>query len=230
MTKLMSIAPVFAAALVLLGPAATKQDIPLSISRIFIEYNSSANDLGFHVLLDGEDWKGLQIVNPIGRTIFQVQGRGAYAGLGMTELFFEGAEPSLDEFPLEELLALFPEGDYEFEGKTVDGAEIEGIGTLSHAVPAGPSNVSANVKGTSLVISWDPVTGPPKGFPHRPINIVGYQIIVDTFQVTLPSKSTSVTISPEFVAALAPGEHPFEVLAIEASGNQTITESSFVTK
>jgi hypothetical protein len=90
--------------------------------------------------------------------------------------------------------------------------------------------VVAKVSGTSLVISWDPVTGPPKGFPQRPINIVGYQIIVDTFQVTLPSTSTSVTVSPEFVAALAKGEHPFEVLAIDASGNQTITESSFVTK
>ena len=33
---------------------------------------------------------------------------------------------------------------------------------------------------------------------------------------------------PEFVAALTPGEHAFEVLAIEQSGNQTLTEGSFV--
>jgi hypothetical protein len=91
----------------------------------------------------------------------------------MTELFFEGAEPSLDEFPLKELLALFPEGDYLFEGTTVDGETIQGTGTLSHAVPNGPADVSAELSGDSLVISWDPVTTTPPGFPKRPISIVG---------------------------------------------------------
>jgi len=37
-----------------------------------------------------------------------------------------------------------------------------------------------------------------------------------------------VTVSPEFVASLGHGEQLFEVLAIEAGGNQTITEGSFV--
>src|SRR5262249_33081099 len=155
--------------------------------------------------LDGEDWKSLRIINPNGRTIFDVQGGGPYKDLGMTELFFEGAEPSLDEFPLNDLLALFPEGTYEFDGRTVDGNEIDGEGTLSYAVPAGPTDVAAKVNGTSIVISWSPVTGPPKGFPRRRINVVGYQIIVDPFQVTLPSSMLSVTLPPEFVASLAPG-------------------------
>jgi hypothetical protein len=48
--------------------------------------------------------------------------------------------------------------------------------------------------------------------------------------VNLPGTATQVTLPPEFVASLAPGEHPFEVLAIEASGNQTITEGSFTTE
>ena len=228
MTRFLGITPVLLAALAALIPGTRKDEIPLSESRIFIEFNSTANDLGFHVSLDGEDWRKLEITNPHGRTIFQVQGKGPYKDLGMTELFFEGAEPSLDEFPLDELLALFPEGDYEFSGRTVDGNEIAGTGTLSHAVPAGPTNVAAQVNGTSLVISWDPVTGTPKGFPRRRIDIVGYQVIVESFQVTLPGTSTSLTVSPEFVASLGSGEHQFEVLAIDASGNQTITESSFV--
>jgi hypothetical protein len=37
-----------------------------------------------------------------------------------------------------------------------------------------------------------------------------------------------VTVPPEFVASLASGEQPYEVLAIEASGNQTLTEGTFV--
>jgi hypothetical protein len=201
----------------------------LEIAKIFFEYNSSANDLGVQVSLDGENWKQLRIVNPKGRMIFNVEGKQAYKTLGLTELFFEGAEPSLDEVPLEDLLALFPEGDYKFSGKTVDEGDIKGTSTLSHAIPAGPSNVTAVLgPNDSLVISWDAVTGPPPGFPNEPIQIVGYQVIVDPFQVTVPGTTTSLTVSPEFVASLGSGEHDFEVLAIDVSGNQTITEGSFV--
>lgn len=208
------------------GPSSA---LELSESRIYIEYNQSGNDLGYHVSLDGEDWKRLKIVNPNGTRIFEVKGYAAYQDLGMTELFFEGAEPNLDEFPLEDLLALFPEGEYEFEGVTVDNETIEGAGTLSHAVPNGPGDVTAVLGASnSLVISWDAVTTHPDGFPDRPISIVGYQLIVESFQVTVPASVTSVTVSPEFVGSLPSGEVLFEVLAIDVSGNQSITESSFV--
>jgi hypothetical protein len=208
--------------------SARAQAAEFSFSRIYIEYNQTANDLGYHVTLDGEDWTRLAIFNTSGTKIFEVQGRAAYKLLGMTELFFEGAEPSLDDFPLRELLALFPEGDYSFAGTTADGEEIEGTGTLSHAVPNGPGNVSAVLSGDSLVISWDKVTTTPPGFPKRPITIVGYQLIVEAFQVTVPDSVTSVTVSPEFVNSLPSGEVLFEVLAIDETGNQSITESKFV--
>ncbi|MGH7769698.1 MAG: fibronectin type III domain-containing protein [Candidatus Binatia bacterium] len=208
--------------------ARAKPPVNFSIAKVFFEYNSTPNDLGVHVFLDGEDWKGLRIVNPRGRTIFEVEGKGPYKDLGMTELFFEGAEPNLADVPLEELLNRFPAGDYRLVGRTVDGERIVGTATLTHAIPAGPANLSAQVgPGNTLVISWDPVTSPPVGFPNEPINIVGYQLIVDTFQVTVPATTTSVTVSPEFVASLASGLQLFEVLAIEAGGNQTITEGSF---
>ena len=208
---------------------AAKKKLELEISRIYWEYNSSANDLGVHVSLDGEDWRKLKIINPAGRTIFEVEGRGPYRMLGLTELFFEGAEPNLDDFPLENLLARFPEGTYRFTGRTVDGDAIAGTGQFTHAIPAGPTNVVAALNGNSLVISWNPVTGPPDGFPDLPIAIVGYQVIVGSFQVTIPATTTplQVTVPPEFVASLPGGENLFEVLAIEAGGNQTITEGSF---
>ena len=216
----------------LVGSATTREsraeEIPFSIAKIYWEYNASANDLGVHVSLDAEDWKRLRIVKPDNRPIFEVEGRGAYRELGMTELFFEGAEPSLDEFPLAGLLARFPEGQYEIQGRTVDGKELESEVMFSHAIPAGPTVSSQVGPGDSLVISWTPVTSPPPGFPDRPITIVGYQVIVDPFQVTLPATATSVTVPPEFVASLASGVQPYEVLAIEASANQTLTEGTFV--
>jgi hypothetical protein len=82
--------------------AKKKSTTSFDIARVFFEFNSSANDLGVHVFLDGEDWKRLRIVNPNGRTIFEVEGKGPYRELGLTELFFEGAEPNLADVPLEE--------------------------------------------------------------------------------------------------------------------------------
>jgi len=212
------------------GPEArAKKTVNFSIAKVFFEYNSTPNDLGVHIFLDGEDWKKLKIVNPKGRTIFEVEGKGPYKDLGLTELFFEGAEPNLADVPLAELLDRFPAGNYQLVGKTVDGEKIVATATLTHAIPAGPSNVTAVLGiNNSLVISWDAVTGPPVGFPNVPINIVGYQVIVDRtdalrrFDVKLPATATSVTVPPEF---LEPGtQYLFEVLAIEAGGNQTITE------
>lgn len=229
--------PVFmlAGATLILGPGARpsregqKQTTvgDLAVARIFFEYNSSDNDLGVHVFLDGEDWNKLRIVNPEGVEIFEVEGKGGYHELGLTELFFEGAEPSLDEVPLEALLALFPEGKYQFSAKTVEEGKLLSAAAFSHAVPDGP-DVHTQMGALNLLqISWDRVTGPAEGFPDQPIEIVGYQVIVGSFQVTLPGSATSVTVPPEFVETLGPGRHGFEVLAIEASGNQTITAGSF---
>ncbi len=205
-----------------------KEEVALSIARIYWEYNSTPEDLGVHVILDGEDWKSMKIVKPDGKTIFAVEGKGPYKQLGMTELFFEGAEPALSEFPLEDLLELFPEGEYEFEGLTVDGTEIEGTAMFSHAIPDGPDvSGTGDVSGSTLVIKWDEVDSVPDGFPDEEIDIVGYQVIVGSFQVTLPDTARFVTVPPEYVDSLASGVHPFEVLAIDASGNQTITEGTF---
>ena len=234
------VVPGYLAALVALimgasGPSTVREAVPdadrrrLDLARVYFEFNSSANDLGVHVFLDGEDWTTLMIVNPDGDTIFEVDGQGPYAELGLTELFFEGAEPSLDEFPLEELLNLFPEGRYAFSGETVDGGSVRGTATLTHAIPAGAAVSAVVGPNDSLIISWEAVSGPPDGFPDEPINVVGYQVIVEAFRVTLPATALLVTLPPEFVASLDSGEHEFEVLAIEAGGNQTITEGSFVT-
>lgn len=198
----------------------------LDIAKVYFEYNASANDLGVHVFLDGEDWLQLSIASPDGQVIFAVEGQGPYAGLGLTELFFEGAEPSLDEVPLATLLDLFPQGRYRFTGTTIDGSDIGRTATLSHAIPDGPLVSVSLGPDNHLAISWQAVTAPPPGFPDESISIVGYQVILGTFQVTVPATTFSVTVPPEFVATLSSGEQAFEVLAIDAGGNQSITEAT----
>jgi hypothetical protein len=212
------------ALVLLMGSPAGAAQFPEA--RIYIEYNSTDNDLGFHVFLDAEDWEEVTIVNPRGGKIFEVEGRGAFARLGMTELFFEGAEPSLDEFPLEELLALFPEGRYTFIGETVEGGRLMSRSTLTYNVPEGPV-VFSEVNGSTVKISWQPVTGPADILPDGHIVISGYQVIVGSFQVTVPATTTSVTVPREYIESLDAGVHDYEVLAIEEGGNQTITSSTF---
>jgi hypothetical protein len=204
-------------------------------ARLFIEYNSTDNDLGFHVFLDAEDWKSVKIVNPLGAVIFEATGKGPYGrpGLGLSELFFEGSEPSLDDVPLEDLLGRFPEGNYQFIGTTASGAVLKATSKFKHAIPAGPL-VHTEIVGDDIVIHWQPVTAPPPGFPNERITIVGYQVIVEPFQVTLPpstcdASGCQVTLPKEFAASLPAGSHGYEVLAIDASGNQTITADSFDT-
>ena len=83
---------------------------------------------------------------------------------------------------------------------------------------------------TAVIINWEPVTSPPG------IKIVRYELsfapedpeegdpppVLDIdFALELPSTVTQVQIPPEL---LMPGtEYVFEVLAIEVSGNKTIT-------
>jgi hypothetical protein len=76
-----------------------------------------------------------------------------------------------------------------------------------------------------LVASWKPAA------EGGGIDITGYRAIVEhedplrVFSVDLPASATSVTIPREY---LQPGtDYKIEVQAIEASGNQTLTEREF---
>jgi hypothetical protein len=231
-TSIGGILSVFLAAMTGVGPAAVPaqpEQVELEIARIFIEYNFSGNDLGFHVFLDGEDWTDLKISDPTGTKIFDVSGKGGYANFGLTELFFEGAEPNLSDVPVADLLALFPEGEYTFIGKTVDNQKIVGTATLTHNVPDAPTvSTQAAACGNTIDITWTPVNGPAAILPGGTVEIVGYQVIVGSFQVTIPANVTSVTVPEQFYQSLESGVQDFEVLAIDVSGNQTIREGTFV--
>ncbi len=213
--------------------------IQFTQAKIIIEVNATAGDGGIQVSVDGEGWNRLEIIDPDRRTILDVSGKGSVGMTGLTELFFESAEPSFEDLPLDQLLARFRAGNYRFVGTTVDGKPLTGRAALQHNIPAGPT-VTSPVNGAALnpnspvVVDWNPVTDPFPG-TRLPVTIAGYQVIVERvkpqplliFSVHLPATVTKVTVPAEFMQAEA--EYIFEVLAIEASGNQTITESNFTT-
>ena len=209
----------------------SKTQIPFGQAKILIELNATDEDVGMQILLDGEGWKKVRISDPNGRRIFEVKGKGGVGRTGVTELFFESEEPSLAELPLEEFLARFPEGEYEFSGVTIEGDELAGVATLTHAIPDGPVLVSpeegAVEDPAATVVAWEPVADPPGS------SIFEYQVIVEradllrVFSVHVPATVTSVTVPAEFLERGRP--YKFEVLAIEAGGNQTLSESFFET-
>jgi hypothetical protein len=215
---------------------ASAQVRSFAAADVFFQFNATERDIGIHGFFDAEGWKQVRIVSPDGR-IFEVAGKGSLKEIGFTELMFESVEPSIPEdLTLEQFLALFPAGKYKFFGTTVEGDRLVGTDRLTHRIPDAPTLVSPKEgeevdPDATFIVDWKPVTGSFRG--PSGIEIVGYQVIVErenplrTFSVDLPPSTTKVQVPPEF---LEPGtEYTVEVLAIEASGNRTITESSFTT-
>lgn len=220
----------------------TKAVVELPEASIIIEVNETDGDAGFQVFLDGEGWRHARVFDPQGRQIFQVHVSGGIRDIGGgTELFMETEEPEYEDLDeLQELIELLDEGEYTFMAKLEGGETAIGTADLTHVVPAGPELVTpvpaeeecaTDVLFDMAVIEWYPVTTQITGDPG--IVIEAYQVIVENedteleFIAEVPADVTMVTVPPEF---LEPGtEYAFEVLAIEESGNQTITESCFET-
>lgn len=223
------------------------EEVPFSDAQIRIEVNSTDGDAGLQIFLDGEPWKRIRIEDPNGKLVFAVDDFGKLRRLGSTELFMESNEPNfLEDLPLPEILELLPAGIYDFEGTTIEGDELDGEATLTHDLPCGPVITSPEDGDTvapgALTVEWDPVehkldTTSDTGEcdESTEIEIVAYEVIVELeeaeppqkMDIFLPAGATSVTVPGELI--VPGGEYKVEVLAIEESGNQTITELIFMT-
>ncbi len=213
-------------------------EVELDEAEVFIEFNSTDGDFGIQFFWDGEPWRRMKCEGPDERKVLDVRIRRNLARQGMTEGFFESAEPSTAVLSMEQFLARFPEGEYEFEGRTLEGDEIEGETEFTHTLPAAPANLSPadgdEVDASEpLVVSFDAVTTDLDGDPLEPEL---YELIVETeddilrvFSIVLggDAANPSVTIPPEFLSPET--EYKFEVIVQEESGNRTIAESEFST-
>jgi hypothetical protein len=213
--------------------AAKKKPIPYEINDLFTETNATDGDIGLQLLADVDEWDKFTLRDPNGRKLMmKAQTKGRLQGWGLTELFWEAAEPEFSEVPLRKFKKRFPAGKYTFRGRSVDGRKIAGSDKLTHVIPDGPVITSPTkneqVNANSLAVSWEPVTNPAG------VEIASYQVIVvqepvERVTLNLDADVTSVDIPAE---ALTPGapETKVEVLAKEKSGNQTITEVPFSVK
>ncbi len=224
--------------------------VELDDAVIRVETNATDEDSGFQIFLDGEGWENVFITDPNGTQIFESTASGGIFQIGGgTELFLETAEPELVDFAnLQELLDLLPEGDYTFSGTTAEGDDITGTAELTYVLPCEPEVVSPAEfeivdAAAPILISWDPVDEVIDPVNTVADNVVcvasvdlvieGYQVIVEEeesgveFNIILLDTATEVTVPEEMFEEDT--LYKFEVLAIEESGNQTITESFFCT-
>jgi hypothetical protein len=210
---------------------AAKKPLRYEDHELFIETNATDGDAGLQQELDGEDWKSTKLRDKKGRALVDVRARGKLRSFGLTELFFEAAEPSFDEFPFRKFKKRFPEGKYTWRGQTVEGRKLVGSDRLSHLVPDGPvitfPTEGAEVDPDGFTITWEPVTTPAG------VEIVRYIVIVDqetrSVELELDGSATSADIPGQVLESGT--ELGGEVLAKDRNGNQTITAlPSFRTK
>ncbi len=233
-----------------------EDDIEFDEAHVFFELNNTDGDLGIHALIDGEPWKRLRIEDQQERRVLDVKLRGRLRRQGLTEIFFESAEPNFEELSPVEFFDRFPAGTYEIEGVTLEGDKLESETEITHAMPAPPkptvngepSNGSScdedeepvTVSGP-VVIAWPKVdkTHPDLGEPRNSdeITINNYEVVVEVeFEVDGEDFASvfSVILPPDVTSMTIPAEFiaqgeefKYEVLAREESFNQTAVECFF---
>lgn len=239
-------------------------EIPFDVAEVFFELNDTDGDLGIHGKVDGGPWTKVKIEDPSERRMMVIRANGRLRRQGVTELFFESAEPTFDELPPHRFFRRFPEGIYEVEGRSQDGEELESETEVTHVMPAPPAasvngepmatqcddeklgyDATVVAEGVPVTISWpavtmshpDPMGGGAGVQPPVPVEIHNYEVVAEVelevngeefasvFSVILPPDQTSTTLPADFIAL---GDtFKYEVLAREASYNQTAVESCF---
>ena len=252
-----------ATALILLAGIATPgaladddDEIPFDVANIYVELNNTDGDLGLHALIDGDGWKRLTIEDPRDRKMLDVRVKNRLRRQGLTELFFESAEPTFDELTPEQFFRRFPEGIYEIEGKTIEGEELESTALLTHVMPAPANGVKVNEEAAGndkvdceddatipsvnypVIISWDPVvlSHPDIGITGVEIEVSKYQLVVEwedddenvwIFSIDLPASDDRLSVTVPSEFIDQNDEFKFEIITREESGNQTAVETCF---
>jgi hypothetical protein len=235
----------FGAAVTTPARQATKQTF--SEAQIYFELNDTDGDLGIHASIDGGPWTRMRIEGPGDLRLLDIISRGRLRQQGMTQLFFESAEPSFDDLDPADFFQRFPEGVYEIEARAQDGDTLEGKARLSHVLADRPRNITVNGLPAAescdskplpsvdppVLIDWDPVTSShPEIGESGPIKISQYQFFVERagvkLAVDLPPSITEFEV-PQAITALGK-EFKYEIIARTSTGNNTAVETCFRVK
>jgi hypothetical protein len=247
-----------AAAQVSLGqdnPGDAEEELEFEEADLFFELNHTDGDLGLQGFVEGDAWKRLEIEGP-GETEIELMNIWLRSGLrrqGLSEFFFESDEPGFDELSPAAFFRRFPQGNYEFEGITLEDEEIESEVFLSH-VMAGPPPGNIKINGQNnarncdaaelpvvtepVTLDWNPVTQshPRIGTPGVEVIVHHYEVVGEieretnpeevVFSVILPRHRTKFEFPVDFTS-LAEDEMKWELITVLSNGNKTAVESCF---
>jgi hypothetical protein len=207
--------------------------VELDEAEVFIEWNSTDTDFGIQFFWDSIGFTRMEVRNEKGKKVLDVKTAKNVKAQGLTEGFFESVELPASELSGEEFLDRFPEGEYEFRGKSIDGDRLVGEADFTHILPAPPEDLfpaEGNVVShEGFTASFSPVTEDLDG---KLLDIELYAVVVEklddepilqVFSVILPPTQTSVFVPEEFLEPDT--EYKLEVIAQEESGNRTISET-----
>ena len=201
--------------------------------KLIIEINATDGDAGFHALADADAWRWFRIDDPNGNKILAMRATGILMQQGLTENFFESAEPlceSDEEEPddlvvtFAEFIMRFPEGDYLFRANTNEGDRVKGTAELTYNLPAAPDISMTEDSEQSIdgvIIEWEPGMDLGEkchdqsliddGIIADPatVEIVGWEVVVepDDDEAPEPNRKFSVQLPPDQTSVLMPAEY-----------------------
>ena len=221
--------------LLLLGAvSACWADAEFDETGVIIEINGTDGDVGFHAKFDGDAWYNVKMYDPMQRKIFHEKADGPLREQGLTENFFESAEPLCIPDPedpeelvmtLAEFLERFPDGDYLLMGRNNEGEWQTGGAKLTYNIPAAP-NIDETDEGEfesaeDVVLEWE--EGDDLGgkcddedlvldeiIPDpADVDIVGWEAVVepDCDMEFEPERVFSVQLPPDYTSVSVPEEY-----------------------
>ena len=199
--------------------------VPFPVASVHMEQNVTDGDMEvvFQVKAGQEGLAELSVVSPDGRPVVAFRAPEP-STLGIRQFRFESPEPR----DVKALKAAYPEGVYEFSGKTFSGATLVGKATLSHRLAATttfvrPAPAAENVLVKDLTISWSAVAG-----------VASYQVSIEQGEMNvrvtalLPGPSTSFAVPP---GVLVRGrKYKMAIGTATREGNVSYVETTFTTE
>jgi hypothetical protein len=205
--------------------AQTKSE-PGALPEAMVRFEQNVTDgdveVVFEVTGDDEGLVELMATSPDGRTVVDFKAPDS-STLGIRRFQFESPEPR----DITALKAAYPEGVYEFSGKTSSGAALVGKSTLSHRLPKPTTivqpapeaeDVSLDVQG----ITWVPVPDAVSyivEIEHEELNV--------NITALLPGSSQSFPLPKQFLSAGM--EYQIGIGTVSAEGNISFVETTFAT-
>jgi hypothetical protein len=198
---------------------------PFPAASIHLEQNATDGDMEVVIEITGtnQGLSELNVVTPDGRQAIAFKAPGS-SKLGIREFRFESPEPRDPK----SIKAAYPEGIYEFSGKTSSGDNLVGKATLTHGLPpttklVTPARAAEKVPMKDLTISWRAVEG-----------VASYALSIrqsgSDMNITalLPASSTSFAVPHGFL--LAGKEYEVSIGTVAHGGNVSSVEATFTTE